>query len=93
MGTEVVPFLGNLVPAWTMTVFFELKSDGNLTAPEAFVMLPMALILDAMGFILFLASWLGVDDYGVLDIIGMLVIGGWMLVRSSLKSELDKAQE
>jgi hypothetical protein len=55
--------------------------SGNLTGPEGVLMLCVAGILDMLGFILFLLSWLGIDDFGVLDVLGMLIIGGWMFMR------------
>jgi hypothetical protein len=59
----------------------EGKSSGGLSSPEAILMLCVAGILDGIGFILFLLSWLGVDDYGVLDILGGIIIGGWIFIR------------
>lgn len=56
-------------------------SEGNLTAPEGILMLCVAGILDGIGFILFFLSWLGIDDYGILDILGALIIGGWLFMR------------
>ncbi|OGZ65150.1 MAG: hypothetical protein A2998_02605 [Candidatus Staskawiczbacteria bacterium RIFCSPLOWO2_01_FULL_37_25b] len=56
-------------------------SEGNLTAPEGILMLCVAGILDGIGFIFFLLSWLGVDDYGILDILGAVIIGGWLFMR------------
>jgi len=51
-------------------------------------MLSVAVCLDAIGFVLFCLSWLGVDDYGILDIVGGVIIGGWILMRySSLGSK------
>jgi len=54
---------------------------GNLTGPEGVLMFCVAGILDGIGFILFLLFWLGIDDYGILDVLGMIIIGGWMFVR------------
>jgi hypothetical protein len=56
-------------------------AGGNLTGPEGILMLCVAGILDMIGFILFLLSWLGIDDYGILDVLGMIIIGGWMFIR------------
>lgn len=54
---------------------------GNLTSPEGILMLSVAGLLDALGFMIFLVgTWFGIDDYGILDIFGMVVIGGWMLI-------------
>ncbi len=57
-------------------------AESNLTGPEGILLLCVAGLLDAMGFALFLLSWLGLDDYGILDIIGAVIIGGWLLIRT-----------
>ena len=57
-------------------------AESNLTGPEGILLLCVAGLLDAIGFVLFLLFWIGVDDYGILDIIGVVIIGGWMFVRS-----------
>lgn len=59
----------------------EQTDKGNLTAPEGVLMLCVATLLDGIGLILFFLSWLGVDDYGLLDIIGGVIIGGWLYFR------------
>ncbi len=56
-------------------------AEGNLTGPEGILMLCVAGILDGIGLILFCLSWLGIDDYAILDVLGMLIIGGWMFFR------------
>lgn len=68
------------------------KSGGNLTSPEGILMLCVAGLLDAIGFGFFLVgTWFGIDDYGILDVLGMIIIGGWMFTRSgSLNSEIIK---
>lgn len=57
-------------------------SGGSLTSPEGILMLCVAGLLDGIGFMLFLLSWLGIDDYGILDIIGGIIIGGWLFMRN-----------
>ena len=60
----------------------ESRSSGNmlkLISPEAVVMLPLAVLLDLAGVILILV---GLDDFGLTDIIGILIIGGWTYFRS-----------
>lgn len=52
---------------------------GGLTSPEGLLMLPLAATIDAVGFLL---PWFGLDDVGLLDIMGMLIIGGWMFLRA-----------
>ena len=57
-------------------------AEGNLTGPEGILMLSVAGILDAIGFaIFFIGTWFGIDDYGILDILGAVIIGGWMFIR------------
>lgn len=63
------------------------NTGGGLTGPEGILMLCVAVLLDLVGFLLFCVSWLGVDDYGILDVLGMIIIGGWMFTRGS---ELNK---
>ena len=50
--------------------------------PEGILLLCVAGLLDSIGFVLFLFSWMGIDDYGILDIIGAVIIGGWLLMRT-----------
>ncbi len=53
----------------------------GLTSPEGVLMLCVAALLDIIGFIIFiLGTWFGIDDYGILDVIGGIIIGGWMLL-------------
>jgi hypothetical protein len=42
-------------------------------------MLSLAFAIDFIGFILLC---LGLDDLGILDLIGMITIGGWMIFKS-----------
>ena len=60
---------------------------GALISPEGLIMLFTALFLDVIGFIL--VTFL-LDDLGVTDIIGSLVIGGWILFRSGSFSGKSK---
>ena len=68
-------------------------AEGNLTGPEGILMLCIAVLFDAIGFIIFLFSWTGVDDYGVLDIIGTVFIGGWLLIRTGSVKSTQGAQD
>lgn len=45
---------------------------------EAFFMLPLAIGLDLAGLILLC---FGLDDFGLTDIIGIIFINGWLLMR------------
>jgi len=62
------------------------SEKGNLTGPEGVLMLCVAAILDGLGLIFFCFSWLGIDDFGVLDIIGVAIIGGWLFIRKGRDS-------
>ena len=52
----------------------------NLTSPESVSMFCVAAIFDGMGFIILLLTWLGIDDYGVLDIFGVIIFGTWLFI-------------
>lgn len=67
--------------------------EGSLTSPEGILMLLVAAIIDIVGLILLCLSWLGVDDYGILDTIGLVIIGGWMFFRSGKISGTKGAQK
>ena len=53
-------------------------------------MLIVAGMLDMIGLILLCLSWLGVDDYGILDIIGGVIIGSWLLLKGGGSLEAIK---
>lgn len=59
----------------------ETRRAGAFLSPEAFVMLPLAILLDIVGIIL---VCFGLDDFGTTDAIGLLFIGGWSFFRSQL---------
>jgi hypothetical protein len=46
--------------------------------PEAFFMLPFAIMLDLSGIILLC---FGLDDFGITDALGIGFINGWLLLR------------
>lgn len=50
----------------------------NLASPEGIVMLFCALCLDMIGWILLM---FGLDDFGVTDFLGILLVGGWSFLR------------
>ena len=56
----------------------DLGPSTSLFGPEAIIMLPFAMMLDLIGFVLICFL---LDDFGLLDIIGTVFIGGWMLMR------------
>ncbi len=47
-------------------------------SPETVIMLTFAVIIDLIGIILICFA---LDDFGVLDIVSGVIIGGWMLFR------------
>jgi len=55
------------------------STSGNLTSPEGILMLLLAVGIDGTGLII---TFFLLDDLGILDAIGMVVIGGWMYSRS-----------
>lgn len=61
----------------------------NLVSPEGVVMLFCSLLLDMIGWILLL---FGLDDIGVTDFMGILLIGGWALLRFGTISFGGKAK-
>lgn len=51
----------------------------KLTSPEALIMVPVALTLDCIGIMLVLVA---LDDFGIMDIVGICTIGAWTFFRS-----------
>jgi len=65
------------------------KTEGpiGVFSPEGFLMLFIAVTLDLIGLIIFiLGTWFAIDDYGILDIIGAIIIGGWLFMRKGAMS-------
>jgi hypothetical protein len=58
----------------------QTNEGGGLTSPEGILMLCVAGILDGIGFLLLCFA---LDDCGILDIFGMLIMGGWLLSRGN----------
>jgi len=60
----------------------ETEQVGKLSSPgflmEAIIIFPVAILLDLIGFMLLFFL---LDDFWILDIIGLVVIGSWMLFR------------
>jgi hypothetical protein len=50
-------------------------------------MLLLGLALDIVGVVL---ACFGLDDFGILDIVGLVVIGGWLLFRSGGERQLGE---
>jgi len=59
--------------------FPEVEVTGILFSPEALLMLSFAIIIDLIGFALFCFA---LDDFWILDIIGLFIIGTWMIFRT-----------
>lgn len=47
--------------------------------PETIILLPIALCLDVVGVLIFIC---GIDDFLLLDLMGMASIGSWLLLKS-----------
>jgi hypothetical protein len=58
---------------------FKVRSMVSLTGPEAVAMFMIAFTLDAIGWLLLLFL---LDDFFILDIIGFILIGGWLFFRT-----------
>jgi hypothetical protein len=54
----------------------------NLSSPEGILMMGVAITLDLVGLVINLCA---LDDLGMLDIFGIIIICGWMLFRSQGK--------
>lgn len=57
---------------------------GNFLSPEAVIIIPVALTLDAIGIILVIFL---LDDFFITDIIGFATIGVWSWFRSQIKGD------
>ena len=65
----------------------EIQESGgamNLLSPEGLVMMSVAVVIDLIGLII---VCVGLDDFGITDIIGMIFIGSWMFFRSGAMPE------
>jgi len=63
------------------------KSTPSITSPEAVIMFPLAIILDLLGYVLLLFA---LDDFWLMDIVGLLIIGSWVFIRSGGKRTTSK---
>ncbi len=57
---------------------FNIRMLNLKFSPETVIMLTFAVIIDLIGIILICFA---LDDFGVLDIVSGVIIGGWMLFR------------
>jgi len=58
---------------------------GLKLTPETIIILPIALFIDVTGILLFCC---GLDDFFLLDIVGMVTIGGWLLLKKGDSSTM-----
>jgi hypothetical protein len=74
----------------------------NLTSPTAILMLSVGVVLDLIGLTIFvLGTWVAIDDYGILDMIGLSIIGLWLFIKhqssapsqATLKEDLNEIRE
>jgi len=54
---------------------------GNLLSPEGFVMMSVATTIDLISIII---VFVGLDDFGITDTIGLIIIGSWMFFKSGI---------
>ena len=57
---------------------------GNLLSPEGFVMMSVATTIDLISIII---VFVGLDDFGITDTIGIIIIGSWMFFKSGTMPE------
>jgi len=74
---------------------FTVKSMTSLASPEALIMFLLAGILDAVGLILFFISFIGIGIplSFIPDVTGLILIGGWMFLRTGHITTTKKAQK
>lgn len=80
---SIIPWIGDIIPCYTIATFFELKTDNDFVSPTSLIMLLFSFIIDLTGVFTFFLSFIGL---GILvswffDLVGLLFIGGWMLFR------------
>ena len=63
----------------------------NLLTPEGIIMMSIALALDGTGMVLVIFA---LDDFFITDIIGIVIIGGWLFFRSGATLSMpERVQE
>lgn len=62
----------------------------NLLTPEGVIMMPIAAFLDLIGIGLILFA---LDDFFITDIIGTIVIGGWLYFRTGMAPSMPERVE
>ena len=66
------------------------NDDGGITSPEGVLMLLLACFLDGIGIMVLL---FGLDDFWILDITGLLLIGTWIFFRTGHVSATATAKK
>ena len=64
-----------------------MNGNSGLLSVEGVIMLPLAIILDITGPILLCV---GLDDFFLTDIIGIIFIGGWLWFKRGKTAEIPK---
>lgn len=68
-----------------------LGQIASIFSPEGVIMLTVAVLLDLVGIFLLM---LGLDDFGLMDLLGLGFFGFWMLIRgSSVKTTKGASQK
>ncbi len=68
----------------------DIRKATAFLSPEAFYLFPIAIALDLTGIILI---FFGLDDFWITDIIGILLIGGYLYFRSGTLKVTYRAEE
>jgi hypothetical protein len=71
------------------------NDGGGITSVDGILMLCTAGMLDCLGFgVALIGTWFGIDDYGIIDIMGFIIIGGWLLIKGQgISSVVNKTQK
>ena len=65
----------------------EEKSGGDFFSPAAIILLFVAGLVDAIGYIM---PFILADDYGILDILGLIFVGGLILIHALARGGTKK---
>jgi len=85
----------NTEPAEEFFATGKITRISTILTPEGFIMMAVAIILDSVGLILFILSFLGVGIPGsfIPDLIGLIIIGIWTYLRSGRTTMTKQATE
>jgi len=67
-----------------------INKVANLLSVEGAIMLPLAILFDLISLILLIFA---LDDFGITDIFGILLIGGWMFSRGQTVAMPEKTKQ